>query len=408
MRIAYLMQAGVPEVRQPPFSGPANHVREVFCRLQELGHQVRLLAFYGQQAWLSDDLESFTPLPVPLMDRGPLRLLERAVRRVQWELKLPYVAFFDSLRFLYACRQALAGYDLLYERMGWMGYAGALASRLLGTPLVLEVNGDHLTEFEALGIAPRGVQRWLSWALTRWAARRATHVVATGDGWARKFIERWGVSPNSVSVIENGSHFVELLAREDLQAFRPDDNPRVTAVYIGAFEPWHGLDVLIRAVARVIQQQAPLRLDLIGGGTEEQVLMRLVQELALDDTVSFAGFLPPAEITDYLRRADIGLSPYCGRVEYSGLKLLDYKAAGLAVIASGADGEPAVIEPGRTGLIVLPCDEQALCRALIQLVQDAETRKRMGRQARHEAEARHSWRHTALALQAVFGRVVHI
>ena len=51
------------------------------------------------------------------------------------------------------------------------------------------------------------------------AARQATHTVATGEGWRHRFIERWGVNPTTVSVIENGSEVVSLLQREQLRAF---------------------------------------------------------------------------------------------------------------------------------------------------------------------------------------------
>src|SRR5690606_6329677 len=105
------------EVRHAPYDGPGTHVREVVHELRQRGHQVRLLARHEGRLWRSDDLTTFEPVVVPLLDGGPLRLLERAVRRVQYELQLPYAAFFESQRFARACQQELAEYDLLYERM---------------------------------------------------------------------------------------------------------------------------------------------------------------------------------------------------------------------------------------------------------------------------------------------------
>ena len=99
------------------------------------------------------------------MDAGTRRKMESAVRRVQYELRLPYAALFDSRRFANACTDELQGFDLLYERMSWVSYGGALASRRLDIPLVLENNGDHLADLEAKGIAPRGAQYRLSAAL---------------------------------------------------------------------------------------------------------------------------------------------------------------------------------------------------------------------------------------------------
>ncbi|MDX1524230.1 MAG: glycosyltransferase family 4 protein, partial [Anaerolineae bacterium] len=375
--------------------------------LQARGHQVLVLAKYENAVWKSEDLVNFVRLSVGL-DRGVPRLIERLVRRVQYELKIPYAAFFESLRFVQACRQELTEFDLLYERMGWMGYAGSWASRKLGMPLILEVNGDHLPEFEMLGLAPRGIQRHLSTILTRWAAHQAVHSVATGDGWARKFCQRWGVNSQKISVVENGSQLVDLLDQAELKAFQNEiagDEP-VVSVYVGAFEPWHGLDVLLRAVSRLGSAAGRLKLLLIGTGTMEEQLRNLVGALNLEKQVIFTGHLTPDGMAARLREAEIGFSPYCGRTEYSGLKLIDYKAAGLATIASGIDGQPAVIDDEKTGLIVSPCDEEALCQAIAHLIENPERRKRMGRNARYDAEHQHSWRNTVNHLEEIFEKTV--
>ncbi len=408
MKLGYLMQEGVPDMRRKPLSGPANHVVSVIRELQALGHQICLLARFGNSLFYSEDLEDYRPVTVGIMDQGLLRWLERGLRRVQYELKLPYLALFESARFALACRQILADCDLFYERLGWMGYGGGLASKLLNVPLILEVNGDHLSEFEKLGIAPMGAQWWFSSRLMRSAAQRATFAVATGEGWRQIYIERWGVSPEKVGVIENGSSFVDLLHREDLRSFNIliGDHKTLNLIYLGAFEPWNGISILIRAFSKAINDGLDLHLYLVGDGSETQALKHLVKDLDLESRVTFPGHLTVSEAVGYLVKADIGVSPYCGRVEYSGLKLLDYKAAGLATIASGKNGQPAIIKHGRTGLIVPPCDVKALYEAILYLANNSDIRCEMGRQARIEAESQHAWRHTARHLEQIFLKVL--
>ena len=407
MKIGYLMQAGVPDVRLRPLSGPATHVKHVFDELRNLGHQVRLLAYLDGQIWKSDDLEKYEPVAIPWLEKGPFRLFERGIRRIQAELRLPYAALFESLRFAQACRQELAHYDLFLERMGWMGYGGGLASRRLNIPLMLEVNGDHLSEMELLGIAPQGAQRRLSTMLTRGAARRAACVVATGEGWRQQFIDRWQVEPAKVVVIENGSEIVSLLERKQLRSFQTGQEPGevVNIVYVGAFEPWHGITVLLKAVAKAITQGVRVQVTLIGSGSELSRIKQLICDRQLESRVTLTGHLGASQFATYLAQADIGVSPYCGRVEYSGLKLLDYKAAGLAIIASGENGQPAVLKHKQTGWVVPPCDEEALFQAIIQLATHTELRQQIGQAARIEAEKWHSWRNTAQQLVQVFDRV---
>jgi glycosyltransferase involved in cell wall biosynthesis len=230
------------------------------------------------------------------------------------------------------------------------------------------------------------------------------YAVATGEGWRQRFIERWKVEPDQVIVVENGSEMVTMLERKQLSAFRdgPNSTEPVTIIYIGAFEPWHGLSILQKAVAQAIAQGVSVRLLMIGSGTELEHLKQLTLELNLTEKVIFTGQLTPNEVAPYLAGADIAVSPYCGRVEYSGLKLLDYKAAGLATIASGKDNQPAILKHGQTGWIVPPGDQEALCQAIVHLVNNIQLRRQIGRQARVEAEKYHSWQNTTQELETLF------
>ncbi len=409
MNIGVLAQQPV-QMRQPPFDGPASHMRHVVQALESRGHRARVLIGLEGALWRSDNLEHFEPVVVRLLDRGPLRWLERGVRRVQYELRLPYAALFESLRFALACRQELHDCDLLYERMSWVSYGGALASRWMHKPLVLENNGDHVVDLEAKGMAPQGLQRRLSLAGMSWAVGHAAHVVATGEGWRDQFIERWHVPASQVTTVENGTDLVRLLPRGQLRSFQPGaglrKNSEVTLAYVGGFLPWHGVAILINAVARARQQGEAVRLLMIGAGPGLAAARELVREHNLEACVSFEGLMLAEQFAPLLANADIGISPYCGWKEFSGLKILDYKAAGSATIASGQEGRPVTVRHGETGWILPPCDEDALVAAIVQLAGNPELRRRMGQAARLEAEACHSWGHTARQLEQIFEEVL--
>jgi glycosyltransferase involved in cell wall biosynthesis len=409
MRIAYVMQDGGPDVRQRPLSGPANHVWQVFNELKNLGHDIRFLARYQGRLWSSHDLESFHPVVVPRYDGGPIRALERGVRGVQSRLQLPYLNLFESLRFATACVQQFTGCDILYERMGWFGYGAGLAARRTGIPLVLEVNnGDLTTELDRLGVAPKGIQRRLAIELMRRAVFRASHYVASGHGHRQRFIEFWGVEPERVTTVENGSELVHLLMRDQLRAFGPaeDHKSRVTIVYVGAFEPWHGVTVLLDAMPHIIASAPGVRLKLLGSGTLRSEIAQQITAMGLESHVEMMGQVDIHQVAERLKHADIGVAPYCGWMEYSGLKLFDYKAAALGIVASGENGHPATLCHEQTAIIVPPCNEGALAAAILRLIIDVELRRKLGREARLEAERVHSWRHTAEQLERVFLEVL--
>ena len=280
-----------------------------------------------------------------------------------------------------------------------------MVSEKAGTVRITEYNGDPLADLEAKKAAPRGLQRAISKAITRSVLRTASHVVATGDGWGRSCAETWGVNPNRVSVVENGTDLLEILERDRLRSFQEKEAPKeeeIRVVYLGGFLPWHGIDKLLEAFDRVIAQGIRSHLTLIGSGEGEQEAKRDAVDRGLRESITFTGKLATNEYAARLAVSDIGVSPYCGWPEFSGLKIFDYKAAGLACVASGEDGQPSTLRHGETGWIVKPCDESALADALLTLASDRSLRQRLGQAARMEAEQQHSWAETARKLEKIF------
>jgi glycosyltransferase involved in cell wall biosynthesis len=406
MKIGYLLQSE-EEIRTPPFNGPANHIRQVVLELKSLGHDVRLLARLEGELWCTDDLEKFNPVRVSSTEKGIFRLVERVVRRSQTELRLPYFALFESLRFAFACRRVLSGSEIFLERISWMAYGGALASRWMGIPLVHEYNGDPVADLRAKGLAPDGFQKRISERLMKWNLESAAHVVASGEGWQANCMDRWGIEAERISTVENGTDLVKFLGRERLRSFYSEDDldGPITLAYLGGFYPWHGVNILLCALKQVLNLGVNARLILIGSGAGEKEARQLAAELNLENNVKFTGRLRAEDYGEYLANADIGVSPYCGWAEFSGLKLFDYKAAGLPTIASGVNGQPVTLQHGKTGWIIQPCQEGALVEAIIKLSSDRQLRLQMGRQARIEAETQHTWTNTARQLEQIFSKV---
>lgn len=403
------MQEGAPDIRAPNRSGSANHVKRVIEELRELGHQTHLLASYDGQIWSSRDLKTFDPVYSIRFEQGLRRQVERLVRGLQARLHAPYFNWFKSMGFAAAIEEVFQGCDLLYERMGWMGYAGGIAKKRMRIPLVLEVNnGNFLEELKYRGTLPEGVQLKISLRLIHFALNRATHIIASGEGHKEILSTHWGIPEDKIAVVENGTDVINLVTRDQIIAFKPQqsEQSKIQIVFAGTFDVWQGVDVLLKAIKRIIEDNYIEKVVLIGSGDQYETIAALVSSLNLNDVVEFAGHLPINKLATRLSQADIGIAPYCGWHEFSGLKLFDYMAAGLAVITSGRNGHPVTIDHMRTGWIVPPCDEQSLANAISVLASDSALRRRMGREARMQAEKLHSWEQTAKKLEEVFVRVL--
>jgi len=326
---------------------------------------------------------------------------ERAIRRVQRQLGLPYLNLFESQRFARACQASLEDVDVILERLSWTGYGGNWAARRLGKPHVIEYNGDPLHDLDAKGMAPSGVQRWGSIQLMRKTLHRTSKIVASGEGWHKQLVTRWGIPEAKVVTVQNGTGLLDLLHRRDLRCF--DETiamgSSVQFIYLGGFQPWQGVETLLSVFSGVRSRLPDSALTLIGDGPGQDAAKDLALDLGLGNHARFVGAMAPEAYAPLLAQADIGLSPYCGWSEFEGLKIFDYKAAGLAVVASGIDGQPASVTSGPIGMVVPPCDGDSLAEAMVDLGRNFILRREMGRRARIEAETSHGWDHTARAME---------
>ncbi len=158
----------------------------------------------------------------------------------------------------------------------------------------------------------------------------------------------------------------------------PADAPLIVSV--SRHDPRKGLDVLLRALAILREENVAFRACLVGGGRLIEAHRRLAASFGLSGNVAITGRVE--DVFDYLGDADVFVLP--SREEGSGsVSLLEALQAGVAVVATRCDGIPEDIADRRDGLLVPPGDPPALAGALRQVIEDGALRARLARRA-HE------------------------
>jgi len=178
--------------------------------------------------------------------------------------------------------------------------------------------------------------------------------------------------------------------------------------FAGSLKPWHGVATLLDAFATLRAHTPTARLLIIGTGPQEAAARARATALGLGDAVVFTGAVAHDAMPGLLAAMDIGVAPYLAVPDFyfSPLKLYEYMAAGLAVVASDAGAIATLVRASETGLLCPPGDAPALGWALACLAYDPTLRARLGAAARAEAE-RHTWAanaRTIVALAAPVGR----
>jgi len=187
----------------------------------------------------------------------------------------------------------------------------------------------------------------------------------------------------------------------EIAALEPRDAPLLVAV--SRQDPRKGLDVLLRALARLRAARVRFRACLVGGGALLEPHRRLARQLGLGPETLLPGFV--ADPYAYLCAADVFALPSLQEASGS-LSLLEALQAGAAVVASNIDGIPEDVEDGRSALLTPPGDDQALAGALGRLVQDPLLRRTLATRGRAVFDARFSAAALTSALGDLYGELI--
>jgi len=186
-----------------------------------------------------------------------------------------------------------------------------------------------------------------------------------------------GVKAQRIAVLENGVD-VERFANET-----PPDTSRAV-VRIGAvanLRPIKNLDQLIRAAAEIVKRHPQVQFEVAGEGEQRGELERLIAELSLTNHFRLIGAV--ADVPRFLASLDIAV--LCSRSEGMSNALLEYMAAGRAIVATRVGAAEKLIQHGRDGLLIPANDMAALADAIKRLLDDAGLARSLGDQARQRA-----------------------
>lgn len=295
----------------------------------------------------------------------------------------------------------------------FVGLTGWWVSRIKRVPFVFEVRDLWPESITASGmgredsIPIRGLAKTSSFLY-----RHSDHIAVVTPAFCADLIENWEVSPEKISVVENGvetalfsSDGKRSLARDELNL-----NGRFVVSYIGTLGLAQGLTTLLEA-AESLQRKSDRKIDflLVGEGADRERLSSLIVEKGLRN-VHLVGQQPREKIPGVIAASDVCLvllrkAPVFETVIPT--KMLEFMSCSCPVIL-GIDGQARqILEEAGAGLCVEPENSWQLTAAIERLYQAPSLCRRLGENGRRYVVQNLSREETARKYIGVLERVVN-
>jgi glycosyltransferase involved in cell wall biosynthesis len=367
MRVAYICaDPGVPVFGR---KGCSIHVQEVIRAFIRRRANVDLFAMRFDGA-PPEDLAAVRVHALPSPPKGDPAARERAALAAN--------------EALYETLTRTGPFDLAYERYSLWSYRGMQYARERAAPGLLEVNAPLIAEQAAhRDLADRRAAEQVASRVFGAAAA----LLAVSEPVAA-YLERFPEARGRIHLVPNGVN---------PERFTVDPRPRgagdFTVGFVGSLKPWHGLPILVKAFARLREVDTDARLLIVGDGGERARIEADLTRRGLRAAAYFTGAVDPSAVPGLLAEMDVAVAPYPRHPDFyfSPLKVYEYMAAGLPVVASRIGQLDGLIEHGRTGLLCPPGNADVLADALTWLSYDRDLRAILGRAARAAVLHEHTW-----------------
>jgi D-inositol-3-phosphate glycosyltransferase len=279
-------------------------------------------------------------------------------------------------------------YDLVHAHYWLSGQVGAVAKERWGVPLVQSMHtlGKVKNAALATGDSAEPESRIRGEAEVVAAADR---LVANTAEEARQLVGLYGADASRVQTVHPGV---------DLAVFRPERPGRrdaarralglapeaIVLLFAGRMQPLKGPDILLRAVARMIQDDpalaARLAVVFVGGPSglgrnDPDMVTQLAARLGISGVVRLEPPCPQSELADWYRAATVVTVPSYS--ESFGLVALEAQACGTPVVAASVGGLRTAVRDGESGILVDSHDPADYARVLRQLAASPHTLARL-------------------------------
>lgn len=302
-------------------TGDSIHVSELSKNMAILGNKVSLIA----------DHDPYSKEELGTIANDPMIELHY--------IKQPKIKYprYKDISLLSLCLKLAkkSHFDVIYER-NYSCKIGAALSKLIGVPLIVEINGVFEEEANLKDKSLISKKAIISDWLKNMYFRRAETIITVSPLIKDKLIEKYKLDGNKIEVVPNGAN-TELFIPMDKSVAQDkvglSRNSRYIC-FVGNLTAWQGVDFLIKAAPTIIENNPDVRFLIVGDGVMRDELESMTKKNETAEYFLFIGSVPFKDVPLYINASDICIALFAANRKCSPLKVFEYLSCGRPVLLS--------------------------------------------------------------------------
>lgn len=346
----------------PPYGGMANQTRQLERLLKQEGITVDLVQVNApyQSVWI-----------------GRIWGVRAVFRLVPYLIHLWQAA--SKVQLFHVMANSGWSWHLFAAPTIWIAW-------LKGKPVIINYRGGGAEEFFQRSFF------WIKPSLLR------ANTIIVPSGFLKAVFAKNGFP---ATIVPNIIDLTKFSANIQHQSIHDQNSPHI--IVTRNLESIYDNATAIRAFRIIRNIFHNARLTIAGSGPDRQMLEELVDELALQDAVVFAGRINNDAMADLYRTADLMIN--ASLVDNMPISILEALASSVPVVSTSAGGIPFMVEHGKTALLVPIQDPVAMSEAMLQVLQNPAIAQNLVKQGL-ESIQEYTWPSVKNHLLAVYAQVL--
>jgi glycosyltransferase involved in cell wall biosynthesis len=286
--------------------------------------------------------------------------------------------------------------DLIHTHLPtpWSADWSRILASFMELPLVLTYHSG-ITGLGAAGI----VAHCYNGTALRSLFQRADTIIITRGSFMPAWMQHWQTKIEVIPIGVDPLEFYPIQRERDIDVF--------FLSVLDRFHHFKRLDVLLKAVRRIVRDRPDLLVVIGGGGPEISNYMERVHDLGIGPNVRFAEYIPREKLNEWYNRSRVFVLPSTDpALETFGIVILEAMASGRPVITTEIAGAAEDIQSYGAGIVMRSESPDSLAMAITTILDDHDLAEKMGSRGRQVVEERYLWHDIAIRIEEIYNKLL--